>query len=728
MTKKFFLVAFAGFVFGLTAQHGKAATIVIQNNDQPNVGFNDPTPATPVGNNTGTTIGQQRLNAFQFAANLWGATLNSNVTITIQASWSSLGCSASSGTLGAAGTVSLFANFTNAQGQLAAPQPNAWYPGALANSLAGRDLNTSSAEIKAQFNTDVGQSTCLGGTPFYLGLDNNFGTGIDLVSVLMHEFAHGLGFESFYNPKDGSEPQNFPGIFDFFLQDNSTGKKWNAMTNAERQASAINTGNLVWIGNQTVTEARNVLGTARVNVNSPTSASIAASGESFSPDIRARQLALSPGGTTNQITGNVATTSPADACSAVSTSVSGKIALIDRGSCNFAVKVKNAQNAGAIGAVIANISSSTNMPVMGGADSTVAIPAVLISFNDGNTLKSQLGSGLNVSLVTDASVLTGTDAQGHPRMYAPNPLSEGSSVSHWDDVEFPDLLMEWANTNDTVHSVAVPADLTLAQLRDIGWSANPIGDNAFFVRQQYLDFLNRQPDSSGYAFWVNDVLNCANDTNCSDVHRINVSAAFFLSIEFQQTGNLVYKMWKAGFNNVPGTPVAVRRANFLSDTQTMQNSPNQIIVGQGNWQANLDANKQAFALSFVQRPGFPSQADAASFVANLFANAGVNPTAAETNAAIDAFNQAGGGNAGRAAALRSVCDSASVSNALFNQSFVLMQYFGYLQRDPDQQTPANYSGYQFWLDKLNSFNGNYLAAEMVKAFISSDEYKHRFGS
>ena len=733
MIKKLFLSKFvASFfaiaLFTLASQSARAATIVILNNDQPSVGFNDPTPVSPVGNNTGTTLGQQRLNAFQFAANIWGATLNSGVTITIRANWSSLGCTASSGTLGAAGTIALFSNFANA------PQANTWYPGALANALAGNDLNTTSPEIKAQFNTDLGKPGCLdaGGspTPFYLGLDNNFGAGIDLVSVLMHEFAHGLGFQSFYNPNDGSEPSGTPGIFDFFLQDNSTGKTWNNMTNAERVTSATNTGNLVWIGSRSVNEGRNVLGTARVIVNAPSSATITASGEAFSPDIRARQLALNAGGTTAQVSGSVATTTPADGCAPVSAAVSGKIALIDRGTCNFTVKVKNAQNAGAIGAVIANIASSTNMPIMGGADSTVAIPSVLISFNDGNTLKGQLGSGLNVSLVTDASAPTGTDAQGHPRMYAPNPLEQGSSVSHWDAVEFPDLLMEPANTNDTIHSVAVPADLTLAQLRDIGWQGNPIGDNPFFVRQQYLDFLNRQPDASGYQFWTNNIFDCGIDPQCAEVHRINASAAFFLSIEFQDTGNLVYKMWKAGFNTAgaPGTPVAIRRANFLSDSQTIRSTPNQIIVGQGNWQANLEANKQAFALSFVQRAGFPSQSDAASFVGNLFANAGVTPTAAETNAAINAFNAAGGGNAGRAAALRSACDSASVTFALRNEAFVLMQYFGYLQRDPDAQTPADYSGFQFWLNKLNSFNGDFIAAEMVKAFLSSTEYRARFGN
>src|ERR1041384_6333600 len=291
MIKKLFLSKFvASFfaiaLFTLASPSARAATIVIQNNDQPSVGFNDPTPASPVGNNTGTTLGQQRLNAFQFAANIWGATLNSNVTITIQASWASLGCPADGPILGQAGTVSFFSNFPNA------PQGNTWYPGALANALSGNDLNPNSPEIKAQFNTDIGQATCLGGTPFYLGLDNNFGSGIDLVAVLMHEFAHGLGFQSFYNPKDGSEPSGFPGIYDFSLQDNSTSKTWNNMSNAERLTSATNTGNLVWIGTRSVNEARNVLGTARVIVNAPSAASIIASGEGYSPDIRARQLAL----------------------------------------------------------------------------------------------------------------------------------------------------------------------------------------------------------------------------------------------------------------------------------------------------------------------------------------------------------------------------------------------------------------------------------------------------
>jgi hypothetical protein len=260
--------------------------------------------------------------------------------------------------------------------------------------------------------------------------------------------------------------------------------------------------------------------------------------------------------------------------------------------------------------------------------------------------------------------------------------------------------------------------------------ANPIDDPTFFVKQHYLDFLNRQADQSGLAFWVQQITSCGSDAQCIEVQRVNTSGAFFLSIEFQQTGALVYKMYKAGFGNLQGTPVAVTRAPFIADTQQIQSTPGQVIVGQGNWQAQLETNKQAFALAFVQRALFQTQhaTQAADvYVNSLFSNTGASPTPAEVTAAINAFNSAGGGDAGRAAALRSVAESNSVTTQLNNEAFVLMQYFGYLQRNPNDPPDADYSGFNFWLGKLNQFNGDFIAAEMVKAFIDSTEYRHRFG-
>ena len=256
---------------------------------------------------------------------------------------------------------------------------------------------------------------------------------------------------------------------------------------------------------------------------------------------------------------------------------------------------------------------------------------------------------------------------------------------------------------------------------------NRIEESQFFVHQHYLDFLNREPDASGLQFWTNEIESCP-DAPCGAVKRVNVSAAFFLSIEFQQTGSLVYRMHKAGFGNLAGKPVAVRRTDFLADTQQIGGTPAQVIVGQENWQAQLEANKQAFALAFIQRAAFQSahggQA-AAAYVDSLFANVGVTPTAAERQAAIDAFGS--GGNSGQAASLRSVAESNSVSSKTFNESFVLMEYFGYLRRNPDDAPDGNFGGYNYWLGKLNDFNGDYIAAELVKAFINSDEYRQRFG-
>ena len=717
------LIAAAFFLVALAATSRDAfgaATIVILNNDSANTGFNDPTPVNPAGNNTGTTLGQQRLNAFQFAANLWGATLNSNATITIRASWAALSCTSTTATLGSAGAVSVFRDFP------AAPNAGTLYSAALANALSGTDLNPNSPEITAQFNANLGNAGCLDGVHFYLGLDNRHGNDVDLVAVLMHEFAHGLGFQSFTNPSTGVQFNGFPSVYDRFLLDDATGKTWIQMADAERQASAVNTGNLVWAGAQADGDLRGVLGTPRLRVNAPApvAGNYAVGTADFGPHVTV--LGTNAG---------VTQAAPADACSSLANAaaMSGRVALIDRGGCSFVVKVKNAQNAGAIGVIMVNNVSSPAVIQMGGGDAAITIPSLMISLADGNSLKSQLGAGLNATLLLDPSTLSGVDSQGRALMFAPNPIQSGSSVSHWDVGLFPNQLMEPGISGDLIHSVAVPADITGSQLRDVGWSFNPIGDVNFFVRQNYLDFLNREPDDAGLNFWTNDVFACGINTACAEVHRINVSAAFFLSIEFKETGNLVYKMYKAGFGNLPGKPVAVQRANFIADTRQIQSTPTQIIVGVGDWQTQLENNKQAFALAFIQRAAFQSAhgaQSAADYVDSLFANAAVTPTTAERNAAIGAFG--GGGAAGQAAALRSVAESGSVTSKTLNESFVLMQYFGYLQRDPDavgidgQPDPA-FNGYNFWLQKLNQFNGNFVQAEMVKAFINSDEYRARFG-
>jgi hypothetical protein len=262
---------------------------------------------------------------------------------------------------------------------------------------------------------------------------------------------------------------------------------------------------------------------------------------------------------------------------------------------------------------------------------------------------------------------------------------------------------------------------------------NPADDSSFFVRQHYHDFLNRQPDSSGLQFWTNNIESCGADQQCREVRRINTSAAFFLSIEFQQTGYLVYRMHKAAFGNLAGKPVPVTRSAFLADTQAVGSSPAQVVVGQTGWQQQLLTNEQSFALAFVQRPQFatayPTTLSPSQFVAALYSHTGVTPSAADSGAAVNEFGPASDTSdaSARARALLDVAQNAAFSQAEFNRAFVLMQYFGYLQRDPDSAPDSDFGGYDFWLSKLDQFNGNYVQAEMVKAFITSTEYRQRFG-
>jgi len=261
---------------------------------------------------------------------------------------------------------------------------------------------------------------------------------------------------------------------------------------------------------------------------------------------------------------------------------------------------------------------------------------------------------------------------------------------------------------------------------------NPIDSADSFVRQQYLDFLNREPDANGLAFWTNQITSCGGDARCIEFRDINTSAAFFLSIEFQESGYLVYRFYKASYGNAPGVPVPLRLDEFLPDTKQIGQG---VVVNQSGWEQVLENNKQAFASAFVQRSRFvsayPTSMSSEQFVDALFANAGVTPSDSDRTAAINefAFTATTADINARARALRRVAENSTLAQQEFNRAFVLMQYFGYLHRNPNDapEPTLNFQGYNFWLNKLNGFNGNFVDAEMVKAFISSDEYRHRFG-
>ena len=255
-------------------------------------------------------------------------------------------------------------------------------------------------------------------------------------------------------------------------------------------------------------------------------------------------------------------------------------------------------------------------------------------------------------------------------------------------------------------------------------TTNPLDhDNAqFYVRQHYYDFLSRIPDQSGLDFWTNQITSCGSDAQCRAVKRVNVSAAYFLSIEFQQTGFFVHRFYNAALNRANGLP---RYLEFLTDTQSIGRG---VVVNTPGWEALLEANKAAYAALFVARPEFkslyPSTMTPAQFVDALYAHALIVPNAAERQAAIDEFSNPTGA---RARALRRVVENQTLRNRELNRAFVLAQYFGYLRRNPDDPPDNNLAGYNFWLSKLNQANGNFVDSEMVKSFIVSDEYRQRFG-
>lgn len=262
---------------------------------------------------------------------------------------------------------------------------------------------------------------------------------------------------------------------------------------------------------------------------------------------------------------------------------------------------------------------------------------------------------------------------------------------------------------------------------------NPIDTASFFVRQHYVDFLNREPDAGGLAFWTNEITQCGADAQCLEAKRVNVSAAFFLAIEFQETGYLVYRIYKSGLTNLTiGTNLqipALPFTDFLRDTQQIGKG---VQVGIGPWREQLEANKQAYALAFVQRPdfqaAFPSTMSSAAFVQKLIDNAGPGVIQPGERTSLEGVL----GNipfdlSRRAAVLRAVAEDSDLRAAEFNKAFVLMQYFGYLRRSPNDPPDNDFGGYQFWLNKLNDAGGDFVRPDMVKSFIVSGEYRHRFG-
>src|SRR4030095_8001424 len=214
------------------------------------------------------------------------------------------------------------------------------------------------------------------------------------------------------------------------------------------------------------------------------------------------------------------------------------------------------------------------------------------------------GAGANLCSVVNGQASSRCDYETTvgTLTFAPGETSKNVLVPLVDDVYVEgseSLTLTLSNATGAPLGAPAAATLTITD-NDAGGAANPIDSSPFFVRQHYIDFFSREADAGGLNFWIGEIENCTPKPQCTQVKRINVSAAFFVSIEFKETGYLVYRMYKTSFGNLSGAPVPVSFIPFLRDTQQIGQG---VIVNVGPWQTQLEANKQAFVLGVVQRAG-----------------------------------------------------------------------------------------------------------------------------
>ncbi len=453
-------VALAILVVAPRAAHAQGE-ILVDFFAAPGTGFADTTPASPVGGNPGITVGQQRIFVFLQAAAIWTQALHPAQNIYMAAQFTALGPNV----LGSAGPRFIWSNFPGAE------LPNTWYFDTLADHLTTGDLSPTTYDIQANFSTQF---------PFYLGFDGNEPAGTsDLLAVVLHEMGHGLNFANAVNEVDGSIPVPvgatgaFGDIYSQYTMDVTTGRTWNAMTPAERAASALNVRHVSWSGLHLKLNQYKVLERGEPAVR------LTAGGTTV--PVMLGRAAFGPALTATGTAGNVAVAidaadalgpSTTDGCSPITSDVRGAVALIDRGTCGFVVKVKNAQDAGAIAVLIGDNVIALPPADLGGADPLITIPSGRIGLSDATAIKTRLALGETVRarLLVDTSVFAGTDRVRRQVMLASlNPVQPGSSISHFEAVASPNLLMEPAINGSLTSSVQPPQDLTLPLLTDLGW-------------------------------------------------------------------------------------------------------------------------------------------------------------------------------------------------------------------------------------------------------------------
>lgn len=451
-----FLLAFSG------VRRARAELKFVANYlDPQGIGFFDATPAVPVGGNSGTSVGEQRRNAFEAALAVYAKALDGTIPVVVNAEFKPLPCTGGVGIMGQAAPAELAAGVSGLDAKVA-------YPIALANQIAKKDISPTGPDIEASFNGGVGQGDCSDFPAWYYGLDQKAGDNTDLVGVLLHELAHGLGFESFMDVETGV-PTLAGGtdVFSRHLLDNLTNKRFDQMTDAERALATRSPRQVVWDGKAVTAAAARLLdkGSPVIQVTPTLPAFKGLLGEAnFGPFLSAKGV----------IAGNLSVVTPKADCLSFSGPISG-IALSHEADCSPLNLVVAAERAGAKALLVSRLrarepASTLNVPSADVAKVSVNIPSLGLGPGDAAILERAASGGVNVVLSVDMTRELGTDAAGRVYLFAPDPPMPGSSLSHWDPLARPDLLLEPETTPGLSHDLT----MELAALRDMGW--NPCGN------------------------------------------------------------------------------------------------------------------------------------------------------------------------------------------------------------------------------------------------------------
>lgn len=421
------------------------------------VGFDDATVVAPVGENPGTTLGAQRRLMMERALAIWSDKLESNVPIVVVAEFDDLSCSDTGAVVGGASPAGWIVERRD-DGLL-----STIYPKALGNKLAGRNLFPGKHDIYIVFNSVIDKSPCrekIGG--LYYGFDGAGGTKVDLLSTAVHELAHGLGFSSTIDEQTGE--QLVPAGIDVFsrhVRDLDLDATWDELTPAERARSGGNVHRLVFDGEATKRASARYLDRGEPTL------SLEPKVAGFSGYVADVGFALDP--TRHPVTGPLMLADPIDGCTDFRTPVTGAVVVIEPNParCRGRDGLVRAQRGGAA-AVLLVTPSPVDRPALPLASGVLAIelPIVTIGPSDAMSMARALTRRkVQATLAGDATRRLGADAEGHPLLFASYPSLRGSSISHFDPIARPDLLMEPYTSEIPTHDL----DLTVAVMRDLGW-------------------------------------------------------------------------------------------------------------------------------------------------------------------------------------------------------------------------------------------------------------------